>query len=309
MEKIYLPVLNDTADKVLPRIIPAPNGDCKLITHPDDEFFPDYNLTMNGLPSAIACGLTAAINVTGTAISVEGDNNAETPHLISDPNQSTDQGTHFVAPPPKAPFKPLASTDYVCIGHGADPPFCLPPGSCQKQSGMGFNIKDVDTLTLPSREWSLTTHWKHLHQSFEAGPAKDTEKTFTTNQDPKKKSKELSSFKDQMDAIDVNLDGEAYFRISGPNDGPDPVCCLFSEPNFSGNVWCMGVGGEDVLPQWKDKASSVSCHGEGEAYPFAKEYGDGAELHIAGNAEDLSGHPFGNGTITNKVKALWVTKG
>ena len=89
-EMIHLPNINDTADKIFTRIIPAPNGDCKLIAYPGDQYFPNYNFTMNGLPSAITCGLTAAINVTGTAVSVEGDTNGQKPQTGSDPSQSTD---------------------------------------------------------------------------------------------------------------------------------------------------------------------------------------------------------------------------
>ena len=56
---ITLSNIGVSADKVFNRIIPAPNGDCKLVAHPGDAVFSDYNVTMNGLPSAIACGLTA----------------------------------------------------------------------------------------------------------------------------------------------------------------------------------------------------------------------------------------------------------
>ncbi|KAL9602195.1 MAG: hypothetical protein Q9179_002621 [Wetmoreana sp. 5 TL-2023] len=290
-EMVHLPNINETADKVIDRIIPAPNGDCKLIAYPGDQFFPDYNLTMEGQPSAIACGLTAAINVDGTAIPVEGDANGQKPQTGSDPDQSTDnQGGAFVAPPPRAPFKPLAQTDYLCIIHGSDQPFCLPPGTYRKQSGLGFEIKEVDSLTLPPGGWSLAVHWRWYSY---AGPIGYTDRTYSENQDPTKETEELKNFKRDMDGIDMNENGEATFTVVGPNDGPDPVCCLFTKPSFGGNVWCMGVGGDDVLPQWKDKAQSVSCHNGGQVWLYAKEYGDAGAALIKGNVEDLKNEPYG----------------
>lgn len=77
-----------------------------------------------------------------------------------------------------------------------------------------------------------------------------------------------------MHAIDQDRDGEATFTAIGPTDGPDPVCCLFTEPKFGGNAWCVGMGGDDVLPQWKNKAQSVSCHNGGQVWLCPKEYGD-----------------------------------
>jgi len=312
-EKIVLPNIDDTADKVINRIIPAPNGDCKLIAYPGDQYFPNYNITMNGLPSAIACGLTAAINVAGTAVPVEGDTNGQKPQKSSDPGKSTEgQGGAFVAPPPKVPFKPLAQTDYACIIHGTDRPLGLPPDSYGKQSGLGFEIKNVDSLTLPpGGGWSLATRWKQIMQPHERGGPKYTDRTYKGNQDPTKKSAELTIFQDDMQALDTNLDGEATFTIVGPGDGPDPVCCLFTEPKFGGNVWCMGVGGGDALPQWKDRAQSISCHNGGQVWLYAAEYGDAGAALIKGNVEDLKDEPYGKDkdSFSKKVKALWVLKG
>lgn len=293
------------------RIIPAPNGDCKLIARPGDQYFPDYMITINGLPSAIACGLTAAINVDGTAVPIVNDQNGQKPQLGSDPGQSTDgQGGATVAPPPPAPFKPLAQTDYACLIHANDAPFCLPPGAYHKQSGLGFEISRVDSLTLPlGGAWSLATHWKQMPQPHEPGQ-RYADRTYKVNQDPKKASRELSTYQDDMKAIDMDVNGEATFTVIGPGDGPDPVCCLFTEAKFGGNVWCVGVGGGDTLPQWKKQAQSVSCHNGGQVWIYAKEYGDAGGALIKGNVEDLADEPFGDkDSFSKKVVALWVSKG
>ncbi|MCJ1274239.1 hypothetical protein MMC21_002034 [Puttea exsequens] len=267
---------------------------------------------MNGLPAAIACGLTAAINVTGTAIPVEGDTNSQAPQIGSDPTQATDnQGGAFVAPPPKVAFKPLAQSDYVCIAHSTDQPSCLPPGTYHKQGGLGFDIKKVDSLTLPPGGWSLAVHWKNMPQPHRQRTAKYTDHTYSQNQDPTKKSGELATFKDDMNAIDQNRDGEATFTVIGPTDGADPVCCLFAAPQFGGNVWCVGLGGDDALPQWKDVAQSVSCHDGAQVWLYAKEYGDPGAALVRGNVVDLKDEPYGNAkdTFSKNVKALWVSTG
>ncbi|KAK4697792.1 COMPASS component SWD3, partial [Lecanoromycetidae sp. Uapishka_2] len=298
---ITLPVIGATADKVFNRIIQGNTGDCKLVAHPGDAVFQDYNITINGLPSAVACGLTASIQVEGTTVDVG-----------STPAQSTDgQGGAYVAPPAAAPFKSLDPTGYVCLAHDSDPPFCLPPGSYQTQSGLGFEIGKVDGLTLPPGGWSLATHWEDAPAYRSPRPQGFTDNTYSDTQDPTKKSSQLTSFQNDMSQIAVNRDGKASFTIKGPNDGPDPVCCLFSEPQFGGNVWCVGVGGGPTLPQWSDIPQSVSCHGGGNVWLYADTYGDTGGALVQGNVEDLSNEPYGpnKGTFSKNVKALWVLKG
>lgn len=307
---ITLPNIDVTADKVFNRIIPAPGGDCKLVAQPGDAVFPDYNVTMNGLPSSIACGLTADTQIQGTSVSIGSASGTSTaPGTSTTSATSTDgQGGAYVAPPPATPFKSLDPTGYVCLAHDADPPFCLPPGTYQKQSGLGFEIKSVDTLTLPPGGWSLGTTWEDAPIPRDPRPQGFTQHVYTDNQDPTKSSTELTNFEFDMTAIDTNLDGKANFNITGPNDGPDPVCCLFSGTQFGGNVWCVGVGGGPTLPQWSDVAQSVSCHNGGNVWLYAQSYGDTGGALVRGNVEDLSNEPYGNnkGTFSKNVKALWV---
>ena len=110
-------------------------------------------------------------------------------------------------------------------------------------------------------------------------------------------------------AIEDNRDGQAKLTVIGPTDGPDPVCSLFTKPSFGGNVWCMGEGVGDVLPQWKDQAESMSCHNGGQMWPYGKGYGDAGTVFIKSNVEDLKDEPYGDGkdTFSKKVRALWVS--
>lgn len=305
---INLPKIGHTADNVFNRIIPAPNGDCKLVAYPGSQYFSEYNVTLTGLPSAIACGLNHLVTLDSTEVPVEGDKPGGT-----DGSGSTDgQGGAVVKAPPPAPFKPLAQTGYACIFHGKGHPFCLPPGTYSRQSGLGFEVKDVDSLTLPlSGGWSLSTHWEAIPQPRSPRPAPHVDQTYTVNQDPTKGSNQLESYKTDWQGIDANRDGTSTFHISAPNDGPDPVCCLFTEPSFGGNVWCAGVGGGDILPQWKDKPQSVSCHGGGQIWLYADHYNDAGGVLIRGNVADLKDEPYGTetGSFSKNVKALWVIPG
>ena len=59
---------------------------------------------------------------------------------------------------------------------------------------------------------------------------------------------ESGKVKDEMTLMAMNESGESTFTVEGRGDGPDPVCCGFSEPNVGGSVWCVGEGGGDTLP-------------------------------------------------------------
>ena len=297
-----------TADSIYNRIIPAPNGDCKLIAYPGTSDYPTYKVSVSGLPCAIACGLTAAINVKGVAVPVQGDTNGQTPQTGSNPSSSTsNEGGAFVAPPPAAPFAPLDPKNYICLSYsGAS--LCLPPGTYQKQSGQGFEIKKVDTLTVPGNGYDLTAHWEHAPIPRSPRPQGYTNDKYTANQSPPSKGA-FSGFAANMQAIDTNLDGQATVILSGPSTGPDAICCFFAGTQYGGNVICLGVGGGPLPSQWQDQAQSLQCYNGGQAPLFGKEYGDAGESPGISKVADLANQPYGNGNFAKAVKAVWIEKG
>ncbi|KAK4695152.1 hypothetical protein P7C71_g2545, partial [Lecanoromycetidae sp. Uapishka_2] len=316
---VNLPVLDQQADKVLARVIPAPNGDCKLVSYPGDQIFPDYGFTINGLPSDITCGLTASENVDGTAIPIPGSTpNGQNPETGSNPGQSTNgQSGDFVAPPAPAPFAPITQQDYLCIYKDGGPPFCLPPGTYQKQSGLGFEIKDVNALSLPTAPgWSLDVHYEDFPEPHDPRPQGHTDQNTNTNISPSIDKRDSDDFHDLIQGVDVDTGGQAYIKVNAPGDGPIPVCCLFSEVNFGGNVLCLAEGGGDLPTDWQDLTQSVSCHDGGSVWLYCtvvagtnSAYGDPAGNVISGNNEDLSKNPYGGGkaSFSQNVKAVWVT--
>ena len=109
--------------------------------------------------------------------------------------------------------------------------------------------------------------------------------------DPKKRQKKISNalLEDKI-GIDLNRDGEAISTVNAPHDGPDPVCGLSTEPNSGGNV--LYVDG-DIQLTWKDKPQSASCHGRGNVWLYAQEYGDVGAALIEGHVNDLKDEPYG----------------
>ena len=318
-QNINLATFGQTADKLHDRIIPNDNGDCKLVTYPGDMVYPQHHLTMNGQPSSIACGITSGLNVQGTSVEnvIEAAPDGARSDNVSPADQSTTgQNGASVKPPPPAPFAPLTRDKYLCIYKDGDNPACFPPGDYYAQSKMGFENSAVDSVSLPSQPgWSLIVHWTtgglRRRGELPIQPKKTNDDTFDKNVSPKadgKKSQELNAY---MSGIS-NLQGygPGTFTVKAPDDGPDPVCCLFSDVSFKANVLCLGQGGGDLPDKWKKVPQSVRCHAGGAIWLFAESYGDKTSAQIKGNVEDLKDQLLGpdTGSFSKNVAAVWVGK-
>ena len=89
-----LPNIGQPAAQVYKRVIPQPNGDCKLLDDVSNaKFFCEYNLTITGLSVSIACNTTAANNVGGLAIPLGG-----APSLPSGVAQSSNSSVPLISP-------------------------------------------------------------------------------------------------------------------------------------------------------------------------------------------------------------------
>ena len=157
----------------------------------------------------------------------------------------------------------------------------------------------------------MSVHWKHAPEYRSPRPQRYTDAKFNAPIDSNKDQKASRGLTGNMAYVSTNLDGEATFTVKAPNDGLNPVFCLFSDVSFGGNVWCVGIGGGGTLPQWKHMAQSVSCYAGANMWLYAKEYGDVGGALIKGDVEDLKNKPYGKGqgSFSQYVKALWVLKG
>ena len=302
---ITLSNLNATASDIYNKVIPDPDGDCKLIAYPGTQYYETYNLSVTGLPSAIACGLSASSNTGGVSLSVDTGTSDNTTNTTS----TDGQGGAYVPAPSGSPFAALSNNDYVCLSYsGAS--LCLPPGTYQKQSGLGFEIKNVDTLTLPAGGYELQTYWEDAPIARDPRPQGHTVDKYTTNQSPPPKSSTFYGFAVDMQAIDQNRDGQAKFTISGPSTGPDPICCLYSATSLGGDAWCGGIGGEPLPTQWQNQAQSAKCFNGGNMWIYAQSYGDKGGAIIKGETDDLTSVPYGDTqNFSKQVKSVWILKG
>ena len=237
---ITLPNIDQTADQVLKRIIPAPNGDCKIVVYPEQQSFPDYGMTILGSASAIACGLNAGSTLVGDTIPVGSvttlaPSSATTGAVpVSDGSQSTNgENGAFVAAPPEAPFAPINSTQAVCIGFSNTAnDLCLPAGTYGNQDGgLGFTLSDAISLTVPSGTgYSLTAKYTpaknpNSDSSSDGGGAsshvskRDVSNVYSVDTQ--------SSIQLKNDFTQISNPGSGgTFVIASPSD--PPAVCLFT---------------------------------------------------------------------------------
>lgn len=74
-----------------------------------------------------------------------------------------------------------------------------------------------------------------------------------------------------MQALSAGNVTAGNLTVYAPADGQQPVYCLFTQPQYEGDVWCARVGGGDVISGRKSMAQSVISRGGGweELFPVA----------------------------------------
>ena len=328
--KVTIPVINQTADIIYSRIIPAPNGDCKLVVQsPSGLYLPLYNTTFTGLPCAVACNVTQSVQINGTIDVIVYNysqsfpnatslNNANNGSGWSFPNsstnlttQSTPSGTNITsdgissdgssgrafepAPPPTA-FKNLSSTDSACMsGDGGS--ICLPNGTYRAFKGsFGFDIGKSTDLTIPS---GVTVNIFqqieeiHFHQHI-------INVTFLQN--------ETSSDSTFSTNARIFATRGGRLTILTPQIATPPCTCLFASTDFSGDVACYGTGGGNLSSQVQNMAQSMKVFGGANIWVYASSYNDTGGTLVNTDVSDLSSLPYGtNENFNSKIKALWVS--
>lgn len=249
--------------------------------------------------------------------SIEAAPNSAPANNVSPGDQSTTgENGAFVKPPPPAPFAPLNQDKYLCIYKDGESPACFPPGDYYAQSKMGFETSAVDSMSLPPQPgWSLIVHWTtgglRRRGELPIAPKKTNDDTFDKYVSPKadkKNSEDLNAYMSGISNLQDN--GPGTFTVKAPNDGPDPVCCLFSDVSFKANVLCLGQGGGDLPNNWKKVPQSVSCHAGGAIWLYSQNYGDDTGAQIKGNVLDLRDQLLGasTGSFSQNVTSVWVGK-
>ena len=325
---ITFPFVNATADTVYRRIIPAPGGDCKVLSDPSEGFSVSaLNVTIRGRPVAIACGLVqddvlaGVVNATmnyynTTALNGTDDSLGNCSQVLSSSSPSCNisspllnvsssdgsPGRAYQSAPPASPFAPLTPANATCL-IALSSRLCLPTGQYATQTGeYGFASKGVSGLLLPVGG-NLTIQTLGTAGPYIAkGPVTPSiqTKSYTSNTTG-------SPFSSDFAAKIGNV-----FNISL---AADPSCvCLFSDIHFKGDTQCYGIGGGNITTSVPRTAKSLSVHGHVTVWIYAQTYNDKGGALITRNIEDLSQVPYGDQTISGKgrdnfsqkIVAMWI---
>lgn len=295
-----LPVINETAAAIFERIFPA--GDCKLLDGASNaQTFPLYQITITGLPVSIACNLTAPVSNVPTLSPT--DFATQNKPYISPANESTNgQAGASITPPPAKPFAvAFDESNTVCIS-GTGSKFCLPNGTYTQPSGQfGYSLEGANAATLPPGASLTLTHYDYK-PGMDPIP-KDT--TFTTTQ-----TSSDSGFSYAVSNLgdDRSAGGAGIFSISIPDAvAMPPAACFYTEPQYQGELWCMGPGGANFSGTEVNVARSVSVYGGATVWIYAQAYGDPGGQKLTASVPDLSTEPFGTGdNFGGKVVAAWI---
>ena len=304
---ITIPVLNETADIIYDRMIPKPHGDCKLVNNISGRRYSDYNMTVTGSPAAIACGVTASLNISGI-VSLINDTNANNGlpaafHTAA--NKSTDGDVHEVAAPFPIgfPLNALNSSDAICLS-GSSSNMCFPNGTYDVQTGIfGFDSGGVRSLSMASGA-SLTFAVPTNGKPHEAASLKPW--TYTKNQSSSNKD-----FANNFNAIVATALGSRTFNALMPsgNDGP-PVVCIFYDTDYNVFLMLLVVGSGNLSANVVNVPQSLALHGNASAWIYGEYYGDDGGQQISVNTPDLASVPLGvDDNFSRKIKALWVLPG
>ena len=109
-------------------------------------------------------------------------------------------------------------------------------------------------------------------------------------------SQQRTSVIEQVDTFDAIV----------PSADP-PVLCLFTQPNFMGDVSCYGAGGGSLPASAQNSAQSLQPHGGVTAWLYGTAYNDKGDVQITEAVADLTTRKFGDsGNFNRLIKAIWV---
>ncbi|KAI9825825.1 MAG: hypothetical protein M1832_000765 [Thelocarpon impressellum] len=290
LDRITLPVINQTADKILERLLPKAGGDCKLVADVTTQYHPAYDFTLTGQPVAVACNLVGSDGTNDTAAMI----------AAGAPNASTDSRVHHVAPPPPSPFATvLNATNALCL-LSPQGELCLPNGTYEAQADtLGFRSSRVNGLAMPGGAQLAFTLREGVQGRYQSNKVK---RTYLDNRTD---DGELASDMGRLSAQTQEHYVYHVFDALVPAAGP-PVVCLFTELNFRGDVACYGPGGGNLTGPIADRARSLAPHGGAMAWIYSQTYGDAGGQPVRQAIPDLSKEDNGNENFDRRVKALWV---
>ncbi|KAI9827761.1 MAG: hypothetical protein M1832_004250 [Thelocarpon impressellum] len=311
--KLILPGINQTAADVEKRLVTEKGGDCVLVASSVHIYHAVYDMNLMGAPAAIACNVTEAINVNGTARrlvngqmqTLNGTEAKDAAPPFSPANASTDGKIHYVAPDAPSRFAELNASVAACLGDADGKQLCLPNGTYVPPTGeLGFGKAQITSLAMPPDARLMTmasqgtigiiyrmtwTLWRRYFQGNVTG--------------------------DQLRDLDRAMKGADTVRATATFDvllrTPDPpAACIFTKPNYEGDVICLGPGGGNLTAPLVDRARSIALHAGAQMMIYAQHYADAGGQAIKHSVDDLSRVRYGkDGNFDGKIKALYIVAG
>ncbi|KAL6712894.1 hypothetical protein ACLMJK_009606 [Lecanora helva] len=335
---INLPNINRTAAEVYGDIIgqPSGGGSCKIIDNADNPVtVPNYGITVQGLPVAIACGINATVPgenvISGSSTASESTNSnspntqatASTPassaaptgtgsHLTlpsgsSSGSLSTDgrDGEGYIPPPPPTPFaNSLNPSNSACFTMTDFPNyFCLPNGTYDFQAGGTFNVYSSKTDGLyMAPGTAVNFRWQTWGRNWPIQHYESISWNISSPSDPNynKNDNTLSKKFTKMSSPTFDI------LVPTNNVTVPPIACLFTNSHYGGDVTCVGVGGGNMTAG-KGQVESVAIYGGASVTLYPNAYGDPGSQSFTVSVPDLDSVPYGtNSSLKDNVAAVLV---
>lgn len=275
--------------------IPSPTSLLIQVTHSSSSTALSQILQLPSGPPTPATTMLTSILSSSTLLGIASA--SVLPSGSSPGSLSTDgrSGEGYIPPPPPSPFLPsLNASNSACFTtRSMKQNFCLPNGTYSVQGKtFGFKSTDIHSILMPD---APNTRLVVQYAPMPAAPGVIETKTYTQNE----------SFTSRM-APDPFFFGTGTFDVLIPNVAPPPVACLFTKPNFLGDVTCVGLGGGNMT-EGKNKIASVDILGGATVTLFPNGYGDLGSQRFTVSVPDLGLVPYGtNDVMKGHVAAVLV---
>ena len=252
-------------------------------------------LNYTGRPVSIACNLTKNIPdvlspIYNASASMGTGANEST---NGDPNS-------FIPPPAPQPFQPLTPQNSICLSTKkiANTIICLPNGTFPTcQGGFGYKMDQTDTLSFPSKSGNLTVNIAQMLDSNgdDVTPQTEYDQSITAD----------AGLKNTMSTATHQKD---TFKITYPIGYPIPqTFCVYSQPSWTGDVYCMGVGGTNFTTNLVNKIQSFTLSPGLVGWLYPGFYGNPLGLKVSASVADISDLPYHTSqSFKGNLAAAWI---
>ena len=260
---------------------------------------PGPTLNYTGRPVSIACNLSRNIPDV-----LSPNYNVMQPNISINANSSTaEDPSYFVAPPKPQPFLPLTTDNATCLSSSKVPntQICVPNGIFPVgQGAFGFKMDKVDTISFPSGNGTLKLNIEQITDSGGTDVTPDTEFYGNTKKDDSL-SYSMSVATSKKDTFEITSANGAA------NTSPPPSFCVFSQPKYLGDVFCMGVGGTNLSSNLVNKIGSFTLGTGLAGWLYPGFYGNPLGLRVSTSVENITDLPYHtSGSFQGNLAAAWI---